>query len=379
MNIRNDHAPSIRGMSLVEALISLLLLSLIMVAFLGILDSTTRVARVQGNIADSTENLRFSMAALVRVVRMAGTGGIPIVSENATGKFPIAIEVTDNLSTTESWGGKPVILGTDILRIRGVIVGELYEIDGPNAIDLSAGTVKVPSKSPFLGRDQALAVPNPPEKKPLVFASAQPLNISTSIGGARHYNKYFMADTLDDPDAVGTPTPPDMDNISYMTAKFTTGGESAALNHKESSTLDTAPVYAAGFVDDMRFFIAENASGEMSLYRFLGTGNAEELVPNIVNLQVALGCDINRDGVLADSEWFHSKSTPAAPTFDQLNSIREIRLSLVARSQEIDNKWSDETLMPENSAQLASDQVKFRHRVMTVRTGLRSHPGLEAS
>ena len=64
---------------------------------------------------------------------------------------------------------------------------------------------------------------------------------------------------------------------------------------------------------------------------------------------------------------------------DQLNTLREMRISLVARNESEDPTWDEKTEMPENAASLTAAERKYRHKVITVRTGLRSHPGLEQS
>ncbi len=380
---RDDQLYASRGMSLVEAMVSLLLLSLILVAFLGVLDSTSKVAKVQGNIADSTENLRFSMAALVRIVRMAGTGGLPIVVPDSSGSFfALAIDVIDHTdpATPVNYGGKTRLAGTDVLLIRGVIVDDLHEFKGEQAIDFSTSTLTVPSQSPLIPKPESQLVGqlDEPESKPILIAMNTFFDVQTGVCGARHYGGYRVIETIASDSAIGDETAPDAEGNTYVPIQFTTDGVSAALNpggvyHAPSEKV----AYACGFIDEMWFFISENAMGEPSLYRFDGSGNAEELVSNIANLQIAVGCDIDCDGVVAGSEFFYSETTPGGPTIAQFNALREVRISLVARSMDPDRTWSDDTVIPENADQLSGDDLKFRHRVITVRTGLRSHPVLE--
>jgi len=365
-----------RGMSLIEVIVGLLLLSLIVIAFLGILDSFSRVAKVQGNIADATENLRYSVGSLVRLLRMAGTGGLPLVHPDAGGNLqPLAIVVDDNVdgSSTYQFGGRTALAGTDVLRVRGVVVGELYDIIGATAVDLDTTTLVVPAVSPYSGNAQILTSPSNPEDYPIMIALQSPLDIrpGSGIGGVRHYNNYRIVQ-------AGSSDPVTITG-SAMTIDFVGSGSVSSLNPGGSFTsFQTNLAYAAGFLDDMVFFIANNASGEPSLYRFLGSGNAEELVPNIANMQVALGCDVNRDGELAAGEFFCSSTTPGSPSGDQFAALREVRLSIAARSQDPDLNWGADPDMPENAADLSGSALNFRYRIITVRIALRSHPPLEA-
>lgn len=365
-----------RGMSLLEVIVALLLLSLIIIAFLGILDSFSRVAKTQGDIADATENLRYSVDAMVRLLRMAGTGGLPLATPDTGGNLqPLAIVVHDNVdgSVTYQYGGRTALAGTDVLRVRGIVNGELYDIAGDTALDLGTGTLVIPGLSPYTGDSQSLASPSSPENYPILIALQSPLDIrpGSGIGGVRHYSNYRVVQ-------AGASDPVDISG-GAMTIDFVTGGTASGLNPNGSfSAFQTSLAYAAGFLDDMVFFVANNATGEPSLFRFLGSGNAEELVPNIATMQVALGCDLNRDGALAPAEFFNSATTPGSPNGDQMAALRELRLSIVARSQDPDPNFGADPDMPENAGDLSGSALSYRYRIMTVRIGLRSHPPLEA-
>jgi hypothetical protein len=140
---------------------------------------------------------------------------------------------------------------------------------------------------------------------------------------------------------------------------------------------------AAGFLDDTVFFIANNAAGEPSLYRQVGaaTTPAEELVPNIANLQVSMGCDIDLNGQLADTEWYYSEGHPAAPSGLEAGALHQVRISLVARSQdpEMIGTWQADPDMPENAADLSGEALRYRYRTISVGVGLRSIPPISRS
>ena len=93
------------GFTLLEAMIALLLLTVIITAFLAMLNTFSGLVKVQGNLADTTENMRYTMAALVRVTRMAGTGGLPVVypKNAALDLEPLAVDVADNVAASTSF------------------------------------------------------------------------------------------------------------------------------------------------------------------------------------------------------------------------------------------------------------------------------------
>jgi hypothetical protein len=367
-------------MSLIEVLVSMLLLSIIIIGFLGFLDTFSDATKVQGNIADATESLRYSVASLVRLLRMAGTGGLPLVYHDGTSYQDLALTVEDNVdgSSTFSYGGQVAMAGTDVLIVRGVINGELFDITGSAAIDLPNKKVTIPMVSPYTGNPQTLDDPTGTDGRALLLTLQTPLDIrpATAGGGVRHYSNYRIVM------AKGAATT----NVDSWTIEFVDTGGSTNLNTTGAfASFSPDLAYAIGILDELTFFISINSSGEPALYRWTGVGNAEELLPNVANLQIALGCDANFDGELAAAEWYLSADNSTAPTGDEMATLREVRLSVVTRSQDPDVKLSDSDIaesanldvsMPENAADLAGDLLRFRHRSVTVRIALRSHPRL---
>ena len=93
------------GFSLLEALLSLGMLSLVMVSFLGSLGEFRNVVMVEGDLCEASEDLRYAVGSLVRQIRMAGSGGLPLVAPGADGALrPLAIDVSDNVSADQFLG-----------------------------------------------------------------------------------------------------------------------------------------------------------------------------------------------------------------------------------------------------------------------------------
>lgn len=372
-----------RGFTLVEALVSLLLLSIIIIAFLSMLNTFSGVAKIQGNIADTNENMRYSMAALIRLVRMAGTGGMPIVYRpTAANLMPLAVDIVDNAAagntftssiSGQSWGitaSRPVVAGTDVLRIRGVMTTPIYDVVGAN---FSGSTLTVPNVSPWTSLAQTL-VPMPAGTGRALLVSLQnPMDITPSIGGVRRYGLYRVVEVKNNPTVSG----------SSMAIQFDdTAGEAYKTDNPGGTpTITPSQSYAAGFVDDFIFYVARNSFNEPSLYRLRvntagGAVTAEELVPDVSNLQLAAGCDININQAIEPAEWYFSDVTTGAPSVDQFAGLRELRLSVVSRTGDRDQSWTSKAKIPENGAALSGQALQYRYRIVTVRIGLRSHPQL---
>jgi len=369
-----------RGFTLAETLVSLLLLSLIIVAFLGMLSTVSRKVSVQGGIADSNENLRYTLQTMIHNIRLAGSGGLPIVIHPSPSELlPLAIDFVDNAEAGRSFrssiSGKtwditpnrPVIANTDILRIRGVISTPLYDVEKGN---FSASTLKIPGISPWTSQPQRLIRMPSGRNRALFIALQDPLDLPFGSRGIRPYGLYRVVEVKNNP-AV--------ESGSLQIVYSDSPSEAYAdLNPSERTRVKTDRAYAAGFLDDVVYYIARNNFNERSLYRIRvkkGTpGIAEELVPGLYSFQVALGCDINLNGFLDPNEWFFSRNHPDGPGAAFFSALREIRISVVAYSRDNNPRWSSRAVIPENGSPLSASERHGRYRILSVRTRLRSHP-----
>ena len=144
------------GFSLVEILITLLIFSTITMGLLLVFDNSSRLARSQTQLAMLQQNQRVGHSELVRFVKMAGLGGLPLTLINPSdpqktdagrrykepGMFPrgFAIEVINNmeadrkidaLNTGASGSGDVVLEGSDVLIVRGVFSTPVYYVAKP--------------------------------------------------------------------------------------------------------------------------------------------------------------------------------------------------------------------------------------------------------
>jgi len=381
------------GFSLMEAMVALLLLTLIIGAFLVMMNTFSGLVKIQGNIADTTENMRYTMAALVRVTRMAGTGGLPIVYPNAAGNLaPLAVDVANNVNastgftsaiSSTNWtaiASRPAVAGTDVLRIRGVMTSPQYDVFGGNFNQpVNPTYIDVPETSPWSTDPlnpsfNDMSQPLNAAGKPFLISLQFPLDIAPSIGGLRRYAAYRIVEATNV--ASSGTSPNEVQRFTFDDSIY------SSFNPGGLAPVPSTQAYACGYLDDFIFYVAENNFGEPSLYRLridddvAGPFTAEELVPNVSNFQVALGCDLNVDGSLTANEWFLSEGNAAAPSADQFAGLREVRLSVVSRTQDPDRNWTADADMPENAANLSGGDLLYRYRTVTVRVALRSHPQL---
>ncbi len=129
------------GFSLIELVISLILSVGLLTVVLTAFASTNELARSHISLAESQQSGRIAMHEVSRLVRMAGRGGLngrlipdPAGTPNVVSSS--ALEVRDNVgfagTSTEvliGWPASPTaIYGSDILTVRGVMNGTMYQL-----------------------------------------------------------------------------------------------------------------------------------------------------------------------------------------------------------------------------------------------------------
>lgn len=120
-----------RGFTLVELLVALAMLSIVFVAALVLLDTTSRVTRTQIARADIQQSVRIAHEEMARKLRTAGRGGL--LGETTTLTLPtgVALEVDNNVAADRtlfpSDGNSPDVMeNTDIVTVRGIFDNPLF-------------------------------------------------------------------------------------------------------------------------------------------------------------------------------------------------------------------------------------------------------------
>ncbi len=145
-----------KGFTLVELSISLLVTIVLILGVLALFDFANRLSRVQTNVSDMQQSLRVSLQSAVRLVRMAGRGGLPL------GTMPsgLGLSMSNNVPAGTRIGGPltPLVLaGTDVVAVRGVFSTPLWQVNSadPASFVLTsgvggpvAGTVRIAPATP---------------------------------------------------------------------------------------------------------------------------------------------------------------------------------------------------------------------------------------
>ncbi len=303
---RLPHRPGQRGFTLVEVTVSLFVTIIVLLGVLALFDFSNRLTRVQSNISDMQQSLRVAQADSLRLIRMAGRGGIPV------GNLPTgtAVAVQNNVADGTLVGGgttPEVVPGSDVLTVRGVLTSSVYQINQSAPFNLT------PSAAAPTGGTLQLSNPGP-------SGVAQDLTaITDAISKGRREGLVLVA--RQDPSIwvvvelnQGTSN---ITNPSNITVGFNiTGGSHTAQYLQLSSTPGNYPTgltsaVSVGIVEEYRFYVRRDYAvpndktsdltpklSRARVYPNTQTPWADDnnnwqvdISDNVFDLQVALGLD----------------------------------------------------------------------------------------
>ncbi|HUO86283.1 MAG TPA: PilW family protein [Thermoanaerobaculia bacterium] len=386
-----DHrrAEAERGFTLAEMLVTLFLVSLVLIGVLTLFDLASRTARTQTHLAEMQQSLRVAQQTLVKVVRMAGRGGLPTWDPaNATNRLPtgVAVAVANNVAASTLIAGNagaPVLAGTDVVTVRGVFDTPIYQRNpaggGFNFVPGSGaetGSVTLASTTPS-GAPQSLDAIRDAVQKVQGAAS----------GGGSHPEALLLVSPLGEWAVVeiipgSTLTTNGTEVTDAIVAFQVTGGDFSAeyggLSRGGSYPPTLETVAYVGLLEEYQFYVREvravpgDASSDLmpELVRarlYPNTGVAwdrsaasltEVIADNVLDLQVAFGIDLDNDELLVENhlsaggdptkdEWlFNAVGDDPDPLLWNVanGSLYYLRLNTVVRTDRATAYFDDEPL-----------------------------------
>ena len=325
-SIRRSQATG--GFTLIEMLVAMLISSFVLLGLLGIFDFTNKLARAQTQITDVQQSLRTAQYDVVRLVRMAGRGPLPLRTAGKTVPQGLAVEVVNNVAVDTKIGfasgaGPAVVSFSDILVIRGVFGSALYQVNHVDPASFnrtaSGGSVVIADRTPS-GVPHVLL--------PILQDICDASNIPQALVLVSPLDDAIFAVVELDATASrgGITCPPDPDSVTSLTLAFNTSGGAHTSAYQSLSPGGAFPaaltsVAYVGVLEEHRFYVREVYAdpGDPSSERvprfsrarvFPGTdvpylGDVlqwqNDIADNIFDLQIALGLDSDDDGVILDS------------------------------------------------------------------------------
>ena len=318
----HDASPRLRdsGFTLIEALVSMGLAIAVLVGVLTLFDRNNQIARAQTHIAQMQNELRVGQSEMMRLTRMAGRGGLP------RGPLPggLAVGVRNNAPPAGdarhialgNASSPEVVAGTDVLMVRGAISGSVFQVNplgGGFQVDDPAapteGTVRVEDPHSTTGVAQSLT--------PLIDAIRDDPHAALLL--VSPVDTWVVVEI--DPVTSVTDDP---SNVVVGFKVGVLGGPDVRDKYLElSSGFPTTlrNVAHVGLLEEYRYYVREeraiagDASSDLvaRLVKARFCPNTElphasdpdfgnEVADNIVDLQLALGVDLDGDGRIQEGK-----------------------------------------------------------------------------
>jgi type II secretory pathway pseudopilin PulG len=374
-----------RGFTLVEVTISLFVTVIVLLGVLALFDFSNKLSHVQTNISDMQQSLRVAQADAMRLIRMAGRGGLPV------GTLPAgwAVAVRNNVADKSHIGGASspeIVASSDVLTIRGVFAAPIFQINNNNpaafqllnagGVPVSVGEVPVRGKIRIanttptgIPQDRAILLDAITRQRPEAL-----LLVSPQTSG-------IWAVVELDPATSDTSNP-----AEYVVGfKITNGLHTTEYSQFSSAGAGVFPpqlttVAFAGILEEHRFYARQefavagddktDLTPKLSRARtYPGTdvpwgddvGNWRlDIADNVFDLQVALAFDTLAGGCTvaasdncaltetADGEnddWMYNGEAVTNPLVFAASDLLSIRLSTLARTDRRDRTYQAPTLV----------------------------------
>lgn len=411
-----------RGFTLAELAVALFVMVEVIIAVLLLFDFSNKLSRVQTQVTDLQQSVRVGQYTMVRTLRMAGRGGLPIDGTFAANLYTgaavsirndVAADVGINPAAAATdppnFANPRVLAGTDVVTFRSVISTPIFQLNPANTVEFAlvdsdadtipnTGTLKIHDHSPT-------GVPQ--DLQPWIDAVDDDRHEAMLIGSPLDDGIYAVVEL--DPNGATT----DVSDPTLISLEFIVQGGAHSADYLALSPGGTWPAALTsasqvGILEEYRYYIREDHAVQgdlssdlvphLSRARFLpGTNSVygadndnlhADIADSMVDLQTAIAFDVNGDGVITDTkddtdEWVFN-SVDDDPTVAPWNfaaplapRVYYLRMSLLGRTerrdpkyagnalQEIEDHVSNEPLVPANETQ-RRDRMFRRRLVQTV-------------
>jgi Tfp pilus assembly protein PilV len=292
------------GFTVIEMLVAALLMVIAMVGLYQLLDASNLMAKEETEVSEAQQSARIGVFGLARIVRQARVGAL--YYGNAI--LPISNNTAGGTSLPDLSGNAHYIRqGTDVLEVRGILLGDKYILDTG---DVSCGgacdtttqiTVTIPATTAIgyvnypTGGLPALAS----KTRSFYFVVQDGSNQVVTVGGSSYLVPLYAVGVVDTTGSWYTQT------TSTFTFKMNPQDAGAK---KLNATATLAPALAkpasGGAVDVIRFFVDEGASdatgtradthpalAQATLDAATGRYDIQPLVEEAEDFQIAYGVD----------------------------------------------------------------------------------------
>lgn len=411
------------GFTVIELTIALFVTVEVILAVLLLFDFSNKLTRVQTNVTDMQQSLRIAQYDTVRLIRMAGRGGL-LEGTSATissGFLGAAVAVQNNVAANThitDASSPTAVAGSDIVTVRGVFSSPVYHpvsmtLDNPAPNLATKGTLVVNDVIPV---DSAAAADASISQSISALVTAVQSGAPEALIIVGADETVYAVVQLDPNTSVTT-------NAHQVTLGFKiTGGVNnaayAGLSAGGSFPAALSNAWTVGILEEYRFYVREQyavpgppPSGDLvsklSRARVFpntntawGAGTAIanaanltfDIADNVTDLQVALGFDTNGDGAVTEStaspstdEWLFNNAGDAGGNVSTWNGkpLYYVRLNTLVRTDRPDPQYLAPILVrvedrtygassPFNDPTTATHNRMFRRRLLQTVIDLRN-------
>jgi prepilin-type N-terminal cleavage/methylation domain-containing protein len=385
-----------RGFTLIEMVVTTVVLTVVMLGLYVLLDSSNKIAKQETNVAEAQQSVRIGIYELSRVIRQGRVGGLFI----ANAILPVSNNIGGGTSLRDLSGANHFIRqGTDVIGVRGILSGDKYALTtgdvtcAGSCATTTAMTITIratstngvvnyaPGETPSIGA----------RTRPFYFVVADGSTEMVTTGTGSFLVPVYYVGLVDTTGAWFTQTGTPATTFTFAMNPQHTGARKLYAAAPTAATLDKP--YSGGVAEEVRFFVDEGptdrtssaADSHPSLAEAIfdpssGDWDIQPLVQEVEDFQVAYGVDgangspkdrgiapaaINTTGANLD-EWvgnvanevsttlpltatdpkrvdaFLDASLPSGPTapIPAVATLRSVMVSLVVKSADPDFKYN---------------------------------------
>jgi prepilin-type N-terminal cleavage/methylation domain-containing protein len=355
-------SPRAAGFTLIELLVAIAVLAIFIVAILGLLDSSQRVAKTESALADTQENVRYAAYHLLRTARMAGASNMPFAQNVSGADYWLAARTLTNPgSFTDDFGADHnVAPGSDVLVVRGFFERSPYFVSPAN-VDVAGRKVTVNERNAARTLAQG----------GMDVTGGEFAGFGLVLMGR---GQYAVAEIHGNTASSPADTP---DRTFDITWEQAAGAPWDDLNPDATFTYGTASatgppfdVYRVGILESYTYYV----STDFQLRRVRHGGVDEPVAISIGNLQCAIGADTDDNGTV--DTWF-DEPTNVSDVLDKGPPVKRpmaIRITVLGRTADPVMYWNEpsSTFQVEDLS-LGDVDIHAKWRLMRVTATLRDY------
>ena len=295
------------GITLLEVLLTTVVLGVVMVGLYMLLDSSNKIAKQETHVADAQQSARIGVYEVSRIIRQARVGGL--FAANAI--LPVSNNIAGGTSMRDLSGNDHFIrAGTDVIAVRGILSGDKYALTSGD-VTCAGSCATTTAMTVTIRATSTNGVTNyAPGQKPSFAGKTRPfyfvvadgsLEMLTTATGTFLVPVYYVG-LVDTAGAWFTQTGSPATTFSFVMDPQDTGARKLYAAPPTSPTVDKP--FAGGAVEEVRFFVDEGptdgtssaADTHPSLAEAIfdpasGNWDIQPLVQEVEDFQVAYGVD----------------------------------------------------------------------------------------